>query len=87
MNLEPNSAGTDRDLSVIMPGAEPFFAVHQLIKLAAVVRADLPQIKQPALVFGAKDGWVVDQRDHGLIFEKIGSEKKELVRLGSIHST
>ncbi len=56
-------------------------AVHQLIKLTAVVRADLPQIKQPALVFGAKDDWVVDQRDPGLFFEQIGSEKKELIWL------
>lgn len=56
-------------------------AVHQLIKLTAVVREDLPQIKQPALVFGAKDDMVVDQRDPGLIFEQIGSEKKELVWL------
>lgn len=53
-------------------------AVHQLIKLTAVVRADLPQIKQPALIFGAKDDQVVDQRDPGLIYEQIGSEKKEL---------
>ncbi|MBM4236834.1 MAG: hypothetical protein FJ152_10300 [Firmicutes bacterium] len=56
-------------------------AVHQLIKLTAVVRADLPQIKLPALIFGAKDDWVVDQRDPGLFFEQIGSEKKELVWL------
>jgi carboxylesterase len=56
-------------------------AVHQLIKLTAVVRADLPQIKQPALIFGAKDDWVVDQRDPGLFFEQIGSEKKELIWL------
>jgi len=56
-------------------------AVHQLIKLTAVVRADLPQIKQPALVFGAKDDWVVDQRDPGLFFEQIGSENKELIWL------
>ncbi len=56
-------------------------AVHQLIKLTAVVRADLPHIKQPALVFGARDDWVVDQRDPGLFFEQIGSEKKELIWL------
>jgi carboxylesterase len=56
-------------------------AVHQLIKLTAVVRADLPHIRQPALVFGAKDDWVVDQRDPGLIYEQIGSEKKELIWL------
>ena len=56
-------------------------AVHQLIKLTAVVRANLPQIKQPALIFGAKDDWVVDQRDPGLFFDQIGSENKELIWL------
>jgi len=56
-------------------------AVHQLIKLTAVVRADLPQIKQPALIFGAKDDQVVDQRDPGLIYAQIGSKQKELVWL------
>jgi carboxylesterase len=56
-------------------------AVHQLIKLTAVVRADLPQIRQPALIFGARADWVVDRRDPGLIYEQIGSDKKDLVWL------
>jgi carboxylesterase len=53
-------------------------AVHQLMKLTAVVRKDLPHIKQPALIFGACQDKVVDNRDPGLIYEKIGSESKEL---------
>lgn len=56
-------------------------AVHQLIKLMAVVRRDLPLIKQPALIFGASQDRVVDSRDPGLYYEKIGSEQKELVWL------
>jgi carboxylesterase len=53
-------------------------AVHQLIRLTAVVRRDLPYIRQPALIFGARQDRVVDKRDPALIYEQIGSEKKEL---------
>ncbi len=56
-------------------------AVHQLIKLMAVVRRDLPLIKQPVLIFGGRLDWVVDSRDPGLYLEKIGSEHKELIWL------
>lgn len=56
-------------------------AVHQLMKMMAVVRSDLPYIKQPALIFGGRQDWVVDSRDPGLYYEKIASEEKELVWL------
>lgn len=56
-------------------------AVHQLMKLLAVVRSDLPYIRQPALIFGGRQDWVVDSRDPGLYYENIASEKKELVWL------
>lgn len=56
-------------------------AAHQLIKLMAAVRKDLPLIKQPVLIFGGSQDWVVDSRDPGLYYEKIGTEQKELVWL------
>ncbi len=56
-------------------------AAHQLIKLTTVVRADLPLIRQPSLIFGARDDTVVDRRDPGLLFEQIGSVDKELIWL------
>jgi len=56
-------------------------AVHQLMKMMAVVRNDLPSIKQPVLIFGGRLDWVVDSRDPGLYYEKVGSEQKELVWL------
>jgi len=62
-------------------GAHSIPAVHQLIKLTAIVRKDLPDIKQPALIFGARQNKTVDRRDAGLIFDQIGSDEKELVWL------
>ena len=56
-------------------------AVHQLMKLLAVVRKDLPLIKQPVLIFGGSRDDVVDSRDPGLYYEKIGAAQKELIWL------
>ncbi len=56
-------------------------AVHELIKLTKVVRDDLAHIRQPALIFGGRQDWVVDSRDPGLYFEQIASTEKELVWL------
>jgi carboxylesterase len=53
-------------------------AVHQLIKLTALVRKDLPHIRQPALIMGGRHDTVVDPRDPVLYYEQIGSEQKEL---------
>jgi len=62
-------------------GAHSIPAVHELIKLTALVRKDLPDIKQPALIFGARQDKVVDCRDAGLTYDQIGSHEKELVWL------
>ena len=56
-------------------------AVHQLVKLTALVRRELPLIEQRALIFGACDDRVVDSRDPALIYEQIGSLDKKLVWL------
>lgn len=56
-------------------------AVHQLMKLTAVVRGDLPHIRQPALIFGGRDDWVVDSRDPGLYHDNLASRDKELIWL------
>jgi carboxylesterase len=56
-------------------------AVHELIKLTSVVRADLPSIKQPALIFGARQDNTVNSRDINLYYEKLASSEKELVWL------
>ncbi len=56
-------------------------AVHQLMKLTALVRNDLPHIRQPALIMGGRLDTVVDPRDPVLIYEQIGSEQKELLWL------
>ncbi|MBW6463654.1 MAG: alpha/beta fold hydrolase [Bacillota bacterium] len=62
-------------------GAHSIPATHELIKLTALVRQDLPNIKQPALIFGARQDKTVDSRDAGLIYGQIGSDEKELIWL------
>jgi carboxylesterase len=56
-------------------------AVHELIKLTAAVRGDLPSIRQPVLIFGARQDNTVDSRDISLYYEKLASSVKELVWL------
>lgn len=56
-------------------------AAHQLIKLMAVVRNDLPLIRQPALIFAARQDRTIDSRDAGLFYENLTSAQKELVWL------
>jgi carboxylesterase len=68
----------DPEAVEISYGCHSVPAVHQLIKLTAVVRKDLPHICQPALIMGGRLDTVVDRRDPALIYEKIGSEQKEL---------
>lgn len=56
-------------------------AVHQLMRLTAVVRSDLSHINQPVLIFGGSQDWVVDSRDPQLYYENLASQEKELVWL------
>jgi carboxylesterase len=56
-------------------------AVHELIKLTAVVRADLPSVRQPVLIFGARQDNTVAGCDIDLYYEKLASSEKEIIWL------
>lgn len=71
----------DPEAIEISYGCHSVPAIYQLIKLTALVRKDLPNIRQPALIMGGRLDTVVDPRDPVLIYEKIGSEQKELLWL------
>lgn len=68
----------DPEAVEISYGCHSVPAIHQLIKLTALVRKDLPHIRQPALIMGGRLDTVVDPRDPVLFYEQIGSEQKEL---------
>lgn len=68
----------DPEAVEISYGCHSVPAIHQLIKLTALVRRDLPHIRQPALIMGGRLDTVVDPRDPVLFYEQIGSEQKEL---------
>jgi carboxylesterase len=72
---------SDPNAVEISYGVHSVPAVHQLIKLTALVRKDLPYIRQPALIMGGRLDTVVDPRDPVLLYEQIGSEQKELLWL------
>jgi carboxylesterase len=56
-------------------------AVHELIRLTALLRRDLPRVRQPALIFAARQDKTVDCRDPLLYLSELGSEDKELIWL------
>lgn len=56
-------------------------AVHQLIKLTGLVRLDLPLIRQPVLVVGARQDRTVTPDDAEQIYRELGSQEKELLWL------
>ncbi len=60
-------------------------AVHELMKLTALVREDLAHIKQPVLIFTARKDNVVNQHDGQRFYDALASESKELVVLNNSH--
>lgn len=56
-------------------------ALHELIKLAALVKPDLGRIKAPMRIFAAKDDHVVPTANADYIYEHVGSGDKEIVWL------
>lgn len=59
----------------------PVRSVPELLHICKMVKEVLPQIKQPALIFGAREDHVVPPVNPPYIFEHIGSEQKELIWL------
>lgn len=59
----------------------PVRAVPEMLKLCKRVKEALPEIRQPALIFGAREDHVVPAVNPPYILEHLGSEKKELVWL------
>jgi carboxylesterase len=59
----------------------PLTAVQQLRELAREVRSDLPNIEAPVLIVQSLEDHVVPSENADYIYEHIGSEKKELLRL------
>ncbi len=59
----------------------PLPALGELLKLCAVVKEELPGIKQPALIFESREDHVVHPSNATYILEHIGSAEKELIWL------
>jgi len=60
----------------------PLCAIHELVELAGVVRAELPSIHVPALILHGTDDHVAPVSNANEIYARIGSEHKEILRLG-----
>lgn len=56
-------------------------ALHELVKLARVVEADLPRIEVPIRIFEAREDHVVPPENATFIYEHVGSSDKELIWL------
>lgn len=59
----------------------PLPALGELMELCAMVKEELPEIKQPALILAARDDHVVHPSNAPYILEHIGSAVKELIWL------
>ena len=59
----------------------PLSALGELLKLCRLVKEELPQIKQPALIFESREDHVVHPSNAPYILEHIGSAEKELIWL------
>ncbi len=59
----------------------PFSAIQELLELAKHVRADLPKVTAPALVMQSAVDHVVHSKNADFIHDRLGSRRKELVRL------
>lgn len=59
----------------------PLPALEEMLKLCRLVKEELPRIKQPALIFAARDDHVVHPSNATYILERIGSLEKELIWL------
>lgn len=79
----PSIASDLMDTSVTEPccARTPTAGVAQLHRLARSVRADLPRLRQPLLIFKSRQDHVLPLRNATLTFDRAGSAHKELVWL------
>jgi carboxylesterase len=59
----------------------PFTAIQELLELSKLVRQELPQVTAPALVMQSAVDHVVHAKNADYIHDRLGSRRKELVRL------
>lgn len=58
----------------------PVPAIVEMASMMKLVRASLPQIRQPIVVFRSGTDHVVPRSNAEMVLERIGSERRELVR-------
>lgn len=59
----------------------PYTALIQLDRMLKTVRSELPQVRQPLVVFNATEDHVVPKNNAQMILDRVGSTDKELVTL------
>ena len=59
----------------------PTNGVYQMLRLLKIIRKNLPQTKQPVLIFKSKEDHVIPRISALFTFDKIGSSQKELIWL------
>ncbi len=71
----------DPDQKEIAYDRTPTAGVHQLYRLARMVRRDLPRTTQPLLIFKSREDHLVSIRNAEVTYREAGSSEKELVWL------
>ncbi len=81
----PSIAGNMKDPNAVEIAYEqtPVPAIEQLLKLAAIVKDELPSIRQPSMIFASGEDAVVNPDNGRVIFENIGSTDKKLIWLSN----
>ncbi|NTV75644.1 MAG: alpha/beta fold hydrolase [Holophaga sp.] len=79
----PAIASDILDSGISEPGCDrtPTAGVEQVYRLAREVRADLPALRQPLLVFKSREDHVLPARNAPITLQEAGSADKELVWL------
>jgi len=79
----PAIASDILDSGISEPGCDrtPTAGVEQVYRLARDVRADLPTLRQPLLVFKSREDHVLPARNAPITLQEAGSADKELVWL------
>lgn len=79
----PAIASDILDSGISEPGCDrtPTAGVEQVYRLARDVRADLPALRQPLLVFKSREDHVLPARNAPITLQEAGSTDKELVWL------
>ena len=81
LSMEPKYCEPDPAVTEPSCDRTPTAGVAQLYRLARMVRADLPRLRQPLLILKSRQDHVLSARNATLTLREAGSARKEIIWL------